>query len=213
MFAGTENDVVNSSSMGGESCTICIDDFVHGQILTILPCNHRFCPSCIKQWLDISTLCPCCKQDAMIDDILMYRTGKYNKEIDLSLYQKKRSSKEDEDEYNDNTTNNNNMMAMSNNYKNEDNDLSQFGFQKNPAATTRNNGISDKKKEPPNNNMKKVESIDMTTKTISDNDEIPTIMTATTTTMEEGFMVKRNSSLNTAMKLDAKTNPFMKKKL
>ena len=60
--------------------------------------------------------------------------------------------------------------------------------------------------------MKKVESIDMTTKTISDNDEIPTIMTATTTTMEEGFMVKRNSSLNTAMKLDAKTNPFMKKK-
>ena len=78
----------------------------------------------------------------------MYRTGKYNKEIDLSLYQKKRS-KEDEDEYNDNTTNNNNMMAMSNNYENEDNDLSQFGFQKNPAATTRNNGISDKKKEPP----------------------------------------------------------------
>ena len=211
MFAGTENDVVNSSSMGGESCTICIDDFVHGQILTILPCNHRFCPNCIKQWLDISTLCPCCKQDAMIDDILMYRTGKYNKEIDLSLYQKKRS-KEDEDEYNDNTTNNNNMMAMSNNYKNEDNDLSQFGFLKNPAATTRNNGISDKKKEPPNNNIKKVESIDMTTKTISDNDEIPTIMTATTTTMEEGFMVKRNSSLNTAMKLDAKTNPFMKKK-
>ena len=66
MFAGTENDVVNSSSMGGESCTICIDDFVHGQILTILPCNHRFCPSCIKQWLDISTLCPCCKQDVAV---------------------------------------------------------------------------------------------------------------------------------------------------
>jgi hypothetical protein len=92
MFAGTENNTLNSSSVGGESCTICIDDFVHGQILTVLPCKHRFCPGCIKQWLDISTLCPCCKSDAMVDGMLLISTGNYNKEIDLSSYQKEQDS-------------------------------------------------------------------------------------------------------------------------
>jgi hypothetical protein len=84
LFAGTENSVLNSSAVGGESCVICLDDFTHSQVLSVLPCNHRFCPACIKQWLEISSLCPCCKRDATVDGVLVIHTGKYNKEVKIS---------------------------------------------------------------------------------------------------------------------------------
>ena len=84
LFAGTENSVLNSSAVGGESCVICLDDFAHSQVLSVLPCNHRFCPDCIRQWLEISSLCPCCKRDATVDGVLVVHTGKYNKEVKMS---------------------------------------------------------------------------------------------------------------------------------
>ena len=88
LFAGTENSVLNSSAVGGESCVICLDDFIHSQVLSVLPCNHRFCPACIKQWLEISSLCPCCKRDATVDGVLVIHTGKYNKEVKIPSYEK-----------------------------------------------------------------------------------------------------------------------------
>ena len=41
------------------SCPICTDDFVKGQDLRVLPCNHKFHPDCIDPWLvNVSGTCP-----------------------------------------------------------------------------------------------------------------------------------------------------------
>lgn len=41
------------------SCPICTDDFVKGQDLRVLPCNHKFHPECIDPWLvNVSGTCP-----------------------------------------------------------------------------------------------------------------------------------------------------------
>lgn len=40
-------------------CPICTDDFVKGQDLRVLPCNHQFHPECIDPWLvNVSGTCP-----------------------------------------------------------------------------------------------------------------------------------------------------------
>lgn len=44
---------------GNFSCPICTDDFVKGQDLRVLPCNHQFHPDCIDPWLvNVSGTCP-----------------------------------------------------------------------------------------------------------------------------------------------------------
>lgn len=41
------------------SCPICTDDFVKGQDIRVLPCNHNFHPECIDPWLvNVSGTCP-----------------------------------------------------------------------------------------------------------------------------------------------------------
>ncbi|KAI9037979.1 RING-H2 finger protein [Aspergillus affinis] len=46
------------------SCPICTDDFVKGQDLRVLPCNHQFHPDCIDPWLvNVSGTCPLCRID------------------------------------------------------------------------------------------------------------------------------------------------------
>lgn len=41
------------------ACPICTDDFVKGQDLRVLPCNHSFHPDCIDPWLvNVSGTCP-----------------------------------------------------------------------------------------------------------------------------------------------------------
>lgn len=41
------------------SCPICTDDFVKGQDLRLLPCNHTFHPDCVDPWLvNVSGTCP-----------------------------------------------------------------------------------------------------------------------------------------------------------
>jgi hypothetical protein len=41
------------------SCPICTDDFIKGQDLRVLPCNHQFHPECIDPWLvNVSGTCP-----------------------------------------------------------------------------------------------------------------------------------------------------------
>lgn len=68
----TENDVTeqpaatatgsnpNAAPDGGNfSCPICTDDFIKGQDLRVLPCNHQFHPECIDPWLvNVSGTCP-----------------------------------------------------------------------------------------------------------------------------------------------------------
>lgn len=43
----------------GLACSVCTDDFIKGQDLRVLPCNHRFHPECIDPWLlNVSGTCP-----------------------------------------------------------------------------------------------------------------------------------------------------------
>lgn len=46
------------------TCPICFEDFEDGQILRVLPCNHRFHALCVDPWLlNSSTHCPMCRVD------------------------------------------------------------------------------------------------------------------------------------------------------
>ena len=52
--APTENSAEN-----GLACSVCVDDFVKGQDIRVLPCNHKFHPECIDPWLlNVSGTCP-----------------------------------------------------------------------------------------------------------------------------------------------------------
>lgn len=53
---GTPSD---AQKAGNFSCPICTDDFVKGQDIRVLPCNHKFHPECIDPWLlNVSGTCP-----------------------------------------------------------------------------------------------------------------------------------------------------------
>ncbi|KAH6555139.1 hypothetical protein KP509_12G082300 [Ceratopteris richardii] len=48
-----------------ESCVICLEEYLNGDQLRILPCCHRFHCSCIDTWLTLwRCVCPICKRDA-----------------------------------------------------------------------------------------------------------------------------------------------------
>ena len=45
-----------------ERCAICVEDFVDGDILRVVPCGHSFHKECIDEWLiNHSNVCPLCK--------------------------------------------------------------------------------------------------------------------------------------------------------
>ncbi|KAG6820730.1 hypothetical protein H0H93_012376 [Arthromyces matolae] len=58
------NEVV-PSSIGKETCPICIMDFAEGDDLRVLPCEgkHRFHQACVDPWLlELSSSCPLCRE-------------------------------------------------------------------------------------------------------------------------------------------------------
>ncbi|TMW64838.1 hypothetical protein Poli38472_009005 [Pythium oligandrum] len=56
----------NEENTSGESCSICLDDFVVHDRVKVLPCQHFFHVDCIDPWLEFrSGRCPLCKQDAI----------------------------------------------------------------------------------------------------------------------------------------------------
>ncbi|KAI9924952.1 hypothetical protein MW887_006359 [Aspergillus wentii] len=56
--AGPPQETINFS------CPICTDDFIKGQDLRVLPCNHKFHPECVDPWLvNVSGTCPLCRID------------------------------------------------------------------------------------------------------------------------------------------------------
>ncbi|EJT69373.1 RING-7 protein [Gaeumannomyces tritici R3-111a-1] len=45
-------------------CSICTDDFLVGEDVRVLPCDHKFHPPCIDPWLiNVSGTCPLCRLD------------------------------------------------------------------------------------------------------------------------------------------------------
>ena len=55
--SGTPSEPTHET--GNYMCPICTDDFVKGQDIRLLPCNHQFHPECIDPWLvNVSGTCP-----------------------------------------------------------------------------------------------------------------------------------------------------------
>lgn len=49
------------------SCSVCLDEYVSGDILQVLPCKHSFHKHCIVPWLtERQSTCPLCKSDVFV---------------------------------------------------------------------------------------------------------------------------------------------------
>lgn len=49
----------DTGSVEALGCSICTDDFIAGEDVRVLPCNHRFHPQCVDPWLvNVSGTCP-----------------------------------------------------------------------------------------------------------------------------------------------------------
>jgi len=58
----TELDSSTAAPFHDIACTICLEDYVEGEKLRMLPCQHTFHSECIVPWLtDRSPTCPLCK--------------------------------------------------------------------------------------------------------------------------------------------------------
>lgn len=54
-----QHTVPSIPDAGNLQCPICTDDFIKGQDLRVLPCNHQFHPECVDPWLvNVSGTCP-----------------------------------------------------------------------------------------------------------------------------------------------------------
>ncbi|XP_063072566.1 nascent polypeptide-associated complex subunit alpha, muscle-specific form-like [Engraulis encrasicolus] len=42
-------------------CPICLEDYQHGDELSVLPCQHRLHSACARRWLERSRTCPVCR--------------------------------------------------------------------------------------------------------------------------------------------------------
>ena len=52
-----ENYKENTSNV---VCSICIEEYKYNEILSVMPCNHKFHEKCLKDWLQKSNVCPLC---------------------------------------------------------------------------------------------------------------------------------------------------------
>lgn len=47
------------------TCTICLVDFIEGDKIKLLPCQHIYHSNCIIEWLYKNSLCPLCKRNVV----------------------------------------------------------------------------------------------------------------------------------------------------
>lgn len=63
---GGENGTKDGKRISEEhlGCSICTEDFLVGEDVRVLPCDHKFHPPCIDPWLiNVSGTCPLCRLD------------------------------------------------------------------------------------------------------------------------------------------------------
>ena len=46
-----------------DSCAICLCNFEQEELVTKIPCNHRFHKECFVKWLEVNKICPVCRFD------------------------------------------------------------------------------------------------------------------------------------------------------
>lgn len=51
----------NSGINIDKECGICLAEYVHGDLLKILVCLHKFHTYCVDNWLKYNLSCPVCK--------------------------------------------------------------------------------------------------------------------------------------------------------
>lgn len=62
-FDELENETI-SQDENDNNCFICLENYKKDEIITTLPCKHRFHKDCIKTWLcKENTRCPVCRKD------------------------------------------------------------------------------------------------------------------------------------------------------
>jgi hypothetical protein len=59
----TINELEKELPLDHRQCSICLEDFEHGQKRKTLQCLHGFHDVCIDKWLKTSRNCPVCKFD------------------------------------------------------------------------------------------------------------------------------------------------------
>jgi len=55
--------MVGTDSDSSDCCSICLGEFVKGEMCKTLPCAHQYHSGCIDQWLSNVAQCPMCKTD------------------------------------------------------------------------------------------------------------------------------------------------------
>lgn len=64
-ISARKSPIVRAAGDTKRMCAICLEQYVHGDKLRLLPCQHRYHKECIDQWLSSRRpLCPVCKWDA-----------------------------------------------------------------------------------------------------------------------------------------------------
>lgn len=60
----TTPSIARLNEKNGEAiCSICYDNYVVGSKVIELPCEHAFCVSCGKEWLQRNSTCPVCRAE------------------------------------------------------------------------------------------------------------------------------------------------------
>ena len=62
-WAALPSSTTAAQASTSQSCVICLAEYLAGDELVSLPCNHQFHAECGLKWLEGSTLCPLCNLD------------------------------------------------------------------------------------------------------------------------------------------------------